>query len=138
MTYLYEKSWLPMWGKYVNQRLDNDWDIKFCNWWSMWHFSLLFGLMFKLLPQMLKGMLIKLLLWLLLTAHIAIYVHNRLLASPPQAFFPVSMTLHRYKFILLGGERGIVGVKCFTLEHIKLTQPGPNPRPLDPFLRIGI
>ena len=47
------------------------------------------------------------------------YVHNRLLASPPppshpQAFIPVSMTLYRYKFLLLGGKRGIVGVKYFT------------------------
>lgn len=71
MTYLYEKSSLPMWGKYVNQRLDNDWDIKFCNWWSMWHFSLLFGLIFRVLPQMQKGMQIKLLLLLLLIALIA-------------------------------------------------------------------
>ena len=49
MTYLYEKSSLPMWGKYVNQRLHNDWDIKFCNWWSKGYFSLLFGLMFRVL-----------------------------------------------------------------------------------------
>ena len=42
---------------------------------------------------------------------------------------PQQMTIHR---ILLGGERHGVRVKCLSQKHNSVTQPGLEPRPLDP------
>ena len=67
------------------------------------------------------GILLLLLDWML--------VHRRL----PPAFFQVSLTVRRYPFILLGGERHYcMRVKCFVQEHNPMTWPGLELGPLDP------